>query len=510
MNLPLRLEPILQADRTAASPADLPDQAGTAGWKQRRARHLDEVQSGANRAQLGAARQARAAAEADAIASAAARAQAEAARLEQAEAALSAAAAATRQARADLERLRREEAECRRLADAQRAVTVQARTAERTLRQRHGLEVRTGQSADPLAALAQGFAPTLVQERAVMAPTLPDTDRDTDRDTHPDAAATPPPTTSPVLPPPSVAPEALPILSVVPSDASLRGEAANRPRVGTVLVEGQRLTPVDVEVVLMHQAAKPRRFGEIAVSLGLLEVSDVVWALRRQRPQPQATAGGMATPIAQPLVMRDRPDSPAAAVIRDIARQLQGRRQAGSARQALCVLSVGVGEGKSTVAANLAMALAEQGRRVLLLDTDTRRTRLKQMLPGLSASKGLAAVLTGRESLAQAIARPIGWSPQPRDLHALPAGDSLDDATPFARMPAFRQVLDKLLAHYDDVLIDTPAACLGPGGLDMACLVGPTLLVARPGHTRTAALDQLAQGLREGGAQVLGVVMNSH
>lgn len=466
----------------------------------RRARAAIDADAQLQQAQLESARRARTAAERDALSRAEALAAAEAERLAAAEAELSAAVAATREARAELERVRRVELECRQRADAQRAVTVQARMIHRTLAQRRQAAAA---AYDPTASAPVDGAPATASAAdtpdAAAGPTRPS------RPVASDATGF-----APTVPGDGAEPGP-PILTLLPSDPSLRGEAANRPRMGTVLVEGQRLTPVDVEVVLMHQAEKPRRFGEIAVSLGLLEISDVVWALRRQRPHPQGDAGGaLPAGSAEPLVLRDRPDSPTAAVIRDIARQLVERRAGPAPRRALGIVGVGVGEGRSTVAANLAMAMAEQGQRVLLVDTDFTRSRMKQLLPGLSASQGLGGVLAGRTLLDDAIARPVGWSPQPRELHVLPAGDSLGDPAQLARLPAFQSLLETLVERYDQVLLDTAAASQGPGALQLACRAGAALVVARPGHTRSRELDHLTASLREGGATVLGVVMNSH
>lgn len=453
---------------------------------------------------LGAARQARIAAEQAAVEQAASLALAEAEQLAQAEAALSNASAAVRQARNELERLARIEGECRTRADAQRSRAVQARLAARALSLRHaavnaapGMDTSSadgfmsGGAAGPAEAAGGpetgGFAPTMLQ--------VPDDS----------AGAT------------GATPKA-PILTVVPLDRPAWGEAANRPRMGTVLVEGQRLTPVDVEVVLMHQAAQRRRFGEIAVSLGLLEVSDVVWALRRQRPDGNAAGGRGASPLPEALVMRDRPDSPAAAVIRRIASQLGERLEAQPTREALSIVSAAVGDGKSTVAANLALAMAERGRRVLLIDTDLVRSRMALMLPGLERSKGLSGVLAGRQRLADAIVPvPMTWPvPMPSGQaaptlpHVLPAGENLGDPNQLASLPTFSKLLEKVVAHYDQVLLDTPAATHGSGALRLACLTGPALVVARPGHTRTAELDALTRSLSQAGATVMGVVMNSH
>lgn len=418
-------------------------------------------------------------------------------RLDEAEAALAAADAAVRDAEQSLQQLRRAQSEQRLRTDAQRGRTIQARLMARSMSLRHARleptaarpgpdDPRDAQSAvtSALEADAPGFQPTLP---------LGDTE-----------------TTRAVLREAS-------ILTVLPTQRRQWADAANRPRVGKVLVEGQRLTALDVEMVLMHQSTQQRRFGEIAVALGLLEAADVIWALRHQQPE-KATGVPGTGPSAEGdlLVLRDEPGSAAARVIRDIAGQLVERRRGTPGGQALAIVSASVGDGKSTLAANLSMALAERGKRVLLVDSDFEGSRIHQLLPSLPPSGGLAAVIRGEQRMAEAVVQPRAW--RSADLHhgfhLLPAarpgaGQPLPSAE-VARSGRYARMVERAVQHYDFVLLDAPAASRGAATRRLARLAATALVVARPGRTPNASLDSLTLELRRAEAAVLGVVMNSH
>ncbi len=300
---------------------------------------------------------------------------------------------------------------------------------------------------------------------------------------------------------------AAPAAEAAPAPAPAPASAA--ARLGEVLVAGQRLKPVDVEVVLMHQASQNRRFGEIAVNLGLVAVADIEWALRRQPPRP-APAGLLPAglPASDELVLAHAPSGDAAHVIRDIAGHLM--RGPAAARGVFAVVGVDVGEGKTYLAANLAVALAQAGRRTLLIEGDLRRPRLASIFPVATASRGLAGVLCGHQRLADAIVMPAGLTNTPT-LHLLPAGSSEAEPLELLQLQAFEVLLERVAGHFDQVVIDTPATRhWGADTRLLAALAGQSLVVGRPGRTRMDELDRLLGSLRRGGSAIAGVVMNAH
>src|SRR5437016_6204509 len=111
-------------------------------------------------------------------------------------------------------------------------------------------------------------------------------------------------------------------------------------------------------------------------------------------PNGRSLASGAAA--ATPLVMLADPHSPAAEAYRSLAANLQfayGDRQL----QTIGVTSAAEGEGKSTTVANLALALAQNGRRVIVVDADLRRPG-QHSLFGVQREEGLANVLLGEQT----------------------------------------------------------------------------------------------------------------
>jgi succinoglycan biosynthesis transport protein ExoP len=172
--------------------------------------------------------------------------------------------------------------------------------------------------------------------------------------------------------------------------------------------------------------------------------------------------------------------------------------------QVVLVTSTGAGEGKSTIALNLAAVLAQQGSRVLLVDADLRNPALHRLVgvaesPGLSAALSSDSVQTG-----------------PYQLRRLPTLALLcaGRRPPFPSELIASQRMERLLAEwrieYDFIVLDSPPVLPVADALVLSQTADATLLVTRPGVT---AKESLARGYRALSLQmpqeaVLGVVLN--
>lgn len=203
---------------------------------------------------------------------------------------------------------------------------------------------------------------------------------------------------------------------------------------------------------------------------------------------------------AELVAIRD-PQSPAAEHLRAIrARVLRTFEERGY--RSLLVSSPGRGEGKSTTAANLALLLAaEIDRRVLLVDADLRKPAVSRLF-GLPEGPGLAEVALGRVAWPQVVRR-APWN----GLAVLPAGGRATAAAELLNSPAARQFLQEARAAYDFVVIDTAPVLPVADAVVLARLVDATLLVARARRTPLEALVASAEAL--GKATLLGVVLNA-
>ncbi len=159
-------------------------------------------------------------------------------------------------------------------------------------------------------------------------------------------------------------------------------------------------------------------------------------------------------------------------------------------------------DGKSTIALNLATALAEGGKRtVLLIEADLHRPTLTEQL-GIEKRAGLADCLEGRLNPVSTLRRlePLGW-------YLLPAGEPRSDPTELLQTEAFAHVLEALSPHFDWILIDSPPVLPLTDALSLARQANATLLVAREGRTPREAIEKAIAVL--GRQRVLGIVLNA-
>jgi non-specific protein-tyrosine kinase len=203
------------------------------------------------------------------------------------------------------------------------------------------------------------------------------------------------------------------------------------------------------------------------------------------------------------LVMLTDPRSPAAEAYRSLAANLQFATQAtGPSPRTIGLTSAGTGEGKSTTLANLAIALAEAGRRVIVIDADLRRPGLHSLF-GLEQRDGLSSVLLGEQT--QLPLQDTGVA----GLRLLTSGPPPANPLELLSSRRFEQVLDLAAEQADVVLVDTtPAAGLADAAV-LAPRLGGMLLVVCAGRTKRDLARRAREQLERSGANLLGVVMTN-
>jgi capsular exopolysaccharide synthesis family protein len=174
---------------------------------------------------------------------------------------------------------------------------------------------------------------------------------------------------------------------------------------------------------------------------------------------------------------------------------------AGRART-LLITSPGPGEGKSTTVANLAIAMAQTGRRILLMDADFRRPQ-QHAIFGLEGEKGLANVLRGEVTPEEVIeATEIG------NLEVLPCGAIPENPAEMLSSSAFAELLAGLRARYDTVVIDSPPAGAVTDAPILSTQVDASVLVVRVGVSSRQGVSEAMDCLNGVGAKMVGVVAN--
>ena len=170
--------------------------------------------------------------------------------------------------------------------------------------------------------------------------------------------------------------------------------------------------------------------------------------------------------------------------------------------RSLLVTSAMPGEGKTTTAAHLAAAHAEQGKRTLLIDGDLRRPSIHRNF-NLPSVVGLSNTLLGEIPWREAVLAVEGLP----DLHILPAGPPSRRASDLIGR-GLTEVLEEASAEYDLIVLDAPPLLGFAEPLHMAAAVDGVVVVARAGQTSRKAVASVLATLNRLRAKVVGVVLN--
>jgi receptor protein-tyrosine kinase len=161
-------------------------------------------------------------------------------------------------------------------------------------------------------------------------------------------------------------------------------------------------------------------------------------------------------------------------------------------------------EGRSYLAANLAIVFSQLGARTLLVDADMRKPRQHQIF-GLPSGHGLSALLSGRG--AETATYPI---PGLTRLSVLPAGAIPPNPQELLSRMTFTTLVKDMQSLYDVVIIDTPPASNYADAQAIAFRAGNALVVARKNHTSVGDTSRVVKDLTGTGARVVGTVINQY
>ncbi len=292
---------------------------------------------------------------------------------------------------------------------------------------------------------------------------------------------------------------------VKPSDNVLPIDGATRPgarQIGAILMDEGKLTPSDAEQVLKRQRELGWRFGEAAIELNLITDGDLREALAKQYEFPYLVAGPEG--VAKELIAAWDPFHPVVEELRAVRTQLLIRwfnPQAG--RRTLVIASPGAREGRSFVAANLAVVFSQLGQRTLLIDADFRAPR-QQSIFNVADRFGLSSVLSGRADLSSAV--PVAGI---TGLAVLPCGPVPPNPLELLSRGSFAALLTKAQGEYDVILVDTPPAGDYSDAQSVAYRAGDVLLVSRRDHTRVDDTERTVRELSDASARIVGTLMNT-
>lgn len=160
------------------------------------------------------------------------------------------------------------------------------------------------------------------------------------------------------------------------------------------------------------------------------------------------------------------------------------------------------GDGKSTLAANLAVSIAQSGRSVLLIDADMRRPRIAGLF-GNTDAVGIGEVILGQATLASAL-RPTPVN----NLTLLASNEPLTNPSEIVSHQRFQEVLTSARKAYDFVIIDTPPVLAVADALAVAARTDAVVMTFRLRRDSKPTATESINALRSVGARMLGVVIN--
>ena len=255
--------------------------------------------------------------------------------------------------------------------------------------------------------------------------------------------------------------------------------------------------------------------GEAAMSLGVPELG-VIPSLDAERSRyfsyyhkGKANGGGDLKSIDRPrqieLITAQLKPSVVADAFRAAATSILYAGENGDRPRVIVLTSANPGEGKTTVASNLALAFAETGRPVLLIDGDLRKGRLHDIFK-VSNAWGLSDLLAGKEQ-PQGRERVFVGTGYPR-LFLVPAGSTPPSITGALHAPAGLAFLNQMREEFHTVIIDSPPMLQMPDARVLGKVADAVVLVVRSAETTRDEAAAAALRLAEDGTRVLGSILN--
>jgi protein-tyrosine kinase len=290
-----------------------------------------------------------------------------------------------------------------------------------------------------------------------------------------------------------------------------------------ILIDNCRISPETVARISEFMVSSGRGFSDSALQLGLitpLELEDAqAWA---RRDSSQGEAGLVESAIrkisgagrrmlsrighrvrpGEKLIILHDPYNPRSEKLRALRTELLLLADSTARAVTIAVLSPLPGEGRSQLAAELAVSFAQLGRSTLLVDADMRRPRLHEFFEGTDEHRGLAQAIAAHNS--PYIHGVEGFE----HLHLISSGGAAANPLELLSDAHFKRLTDEWNGRYNFVVIDTPAVTNYADGLAVATVARKSLVLSRAAHTPYSAVRELLRRLSTTEAQILGAVIN--
>ena len=171
-------------------------------------------------------------------------------------------------------------------------------------------------------------------------------------------------------------------------------------------------------------------------------------------------------------------------------------------RKVFTVTSTSPAEGKSTTSANIAIALAQGGSKILLIDGDLRKS-VQHKVFSLSNKRGLSTAIGKMEKLDDCIAKNVM-----ENLDVMTAGPIPPNPSELLASENMTEILDRLCERYDTIIIDTPPVNVVTDSMELAKNVSGTIMVIRYGETTTDDVEEAMKKIEFCQMNMLGFILN--
>ena len=204
----------------------------------------------------------------------------------------------------------------------------------------------------------------------------------------------------------------------------------------------------------------------------------------------------------RPLISYQEPQSEIAEAYRALRTSIL-LSSASHPPRSILVTSAVAQDGKTMTCINVGIVLAQQGKRVLLVDADMRRPHLHRAF-GLKGTIGLSNILTGGAGTSDAIQTTV----QP-NLFVIPAGPVPPHPAELLSSSLMRDLLNQWCSEYDHVILDSPPVISVTDPVVLSVQTDAVLLIIRSGQTTTAHVRRTRNLLQSVNAGLLGIVVNA-
>lgn len=235
--------------------------------------------------------------------------------------------------------------------------------------------------------------------------------------------------------------------------------------------------------------------GEVSEHLGLPIVGHIP-VIERESGKPVGNSR-----MDRTMVTYFKPKSRQAESYRAIRTSLYFSTR-GEQHKVIQITSPNPGDGKTTLSANLAVSIAQSGKRVLLIDADFRRPRIHELL-GIEKSIGMSSVINGDTELPDAI-----QATEVENLWGLACGPRPNNPCELLSSRRFAELLEILREQYDFVLVDTPPVLAVTDPSVVAPRVDGVLVMLRLSTRTRGEAKEATEVLASVGANTLGIIVN--